>query len=81
MTASVYADRPPSELLCSITVAGHYRCGAPAPAPPATDPARIPPAPWCGVLLSAAIEDDADALTWLGDFARYLAWTYLLEES
>ncbi len=89
MTASVYADGPPSVRLCSIAVAGHSRCGAPAwrglhglaPVPPATDPAQVPPVPWCGVLLTAAIEDDADALIWLDDFARYLAWTYLLEKS
>ncbi len=48
--------------------------------PLATDPARVPPEPWYGVLLTAAIEDDADALTWLGDFVRYLAWTYMLKK-
>jgi len=88
MTASVYADGPPSVRLCSIAVARHSLCGdaawralhALAPGPLATDPARVPPEPWFGVLLTAAIEDDPDALTWLGDFARYLAWTYFLEK-
>jgi len=89
MTASVYADGPPSVRLCSIAVARHSGCGAPAwralhalePLPPATDPARVPPAPWFAELLTSAIEDDADALTWLNDFTRYLAWTYFLEKS
>jgi len=32
-------------------------------------------------LLTAAIEHNADALTWLGDSARYVAWTYFVEKS
>ncbi len=85
MTASVYADGPPSERLCSIAVAGHSRCGAPAwralhalgTETLASDPARVPPEPWCGLLLTASMTNHPDAETWLGEFERYLAWTYL----
>ena len=89
MTASVYADGPPAVRLRSIAVARHAGCGGHAwrglhglaPVPPATDPAQVLPEPWCEVLLTAAMEDDADALIWLGEVARYLAWTYLVENS
>lgn len=87
MTASIYADGPPSVHLCSIAVAGHAHCGAPAwralhalePEPLAIDPARVPPEPWSGVLLTPAFAEDTDAITWLDAFEQYLAWAFLEE--
>jgi len=85
MTASVYADGPPSVRLCAIAVAGRSRCDAPAwralhaleTVPLASEPARVPPEPSCGQLPAASPTNHPDAETWLGDFERYLAWACL----
>ena len=85
MTASVYADGPPAQLLCSFAVAGS-ECGRTVwpvmhqldfDVALATDPNSVPDPPWCAVLLTRACIVHAQALSWLGDFERCLAWTYL----
>lgn len=85
MVASVWSNGPPSELVVSIGVAEHERCGATiwrtlhqvSQLPPATDVERQPRAPWCGVLLEPAIMHHMDAMEWLGDFERCLAWAWI----
>ena len=84
MTASIYANGPPSELLCAIAVARHARCGALLwrrlhsldAVRLATDPDLMPPEPWSGVLLTAAIVGYPDTVTWIDEFERHLAWTF-----
>lgn len=39
--------------------------------------AEPPPVPWCAVKLYPAVNHDSDALIWLGDFERILAWAWL----
>lgn len=100
MVVSVWADGPPSELLLSIGIAAHERCGAavwrtlhqvglPAGSllPPPnlrsageyrmTDPDHQPRAPWCAAAMEMAIIDHPDAMQWMGDFERCLAWAWL----
>lgn len=86
LTATVWADGPPSVAIASLGVAGHSRCGATlwralhtwGDAPVSTDPARCPPEPWVAVALDAGIARHLDATAWLGDFARCLGWAFLV---
>lgn len=84
MSCTVYAGASP---LVTVGVATHSRCGAvlwrglygsaPAQARP-----EQPPAPWCGVVLHLdALAMYRDAMVWLGDFERCLAWAFVAEKS
>lgn len=85
MVATVWADGPPSELVVTIGVAEHERCGAAiwrtlhdvAHLPTMTSRDEQPRAPWCGVLLEPAIAAHVEAMEWMGDFERCLAWAWL----
>jgi hypothetical protein len=87
LVATVYADGPSSESVCTIGVAAHSRCGAKlwrelhrwGQAPVVTDPDRCPPEPWVAAALDAGITRHPDALQWLGDFERCLAWAWMEE--
>lgn len=79
------AQRAP---VVEIGVAGHSRCGAPLwrtlhalaarlDLPVKTDPGRCPPEPWCAALLYPGAVLAPDAMDWLGDFERCLAWAWL----
>lgn len=87
LVATVWTDGPPSVVICTIGVALHSRCGAVVwqalhdygTAPVVTDRDHQPPTPWVAAALEgAALTDPAhrEALTWLGDFARCLAWAW-----
>ena len=86
LAASVYADH--TNLLCSIVVAADPICAAElwptmhrlVPLPLATDPTEIPDTPWCAVLLTEQCHQYPEAMEWLGDFERSLAWSYLTTE-
>jgi hypothetical protein len=45
--------------------------------PAATDSDRCPTEPWIAVSLEPDIVNHADALEWLGDFERCLAWAWI----
>lgn len=77
--------RPP---VVTLGVAGHSRCGATlwrllhdSPRPPAVMPemaiTRCPPEPWCAVRIEVGAALCPDAMAWLGDFERCLAWAWL----
>lgn len=51
----------------------HRHCVAPA----VTDINNAPQVPWCAVSLTPMAGDYADALGWLGDFERCLAWAWV----
>ena len=86
LTATVWADGPPSVEIATIGVALHSRCGATlwrdlhryASLPAATQAGRCPPEPW----VAAAIDRGAlamghlPAMEWMGDFERCLAWAF-----
>lgn len=38
---------------------------------------EAPVAPWCAVRLHPGLGSHLDALVWLGDFERYLAWAWI----
>lgn len=44
--------------------------------PPAAPGIKCPPSPWCGVTIHPSIALHMDALTWLGDFERCVAWAW-----
>lgn len=46
-------------------------------APVVTDPAAPPPVPWCAARLDVGATTHPDAMEWLGDLERCLAWAYL----
>jgi hypothetical protein len=85
MVATVYADGPPSVLICTIGVAAHSRCGSRlwremhrwGTTPVATSPDRCPHEPWCAAALDEGAVTHPDAMTWLGDFERCLAWAWV----
>ena len=85
LVATVYADGPPSELVATIGVATHSRCGASlwrnlhqwGRTPVVTDPTRCPPEPWVAVALDEGAAPHEDAMHWLGDFERCLAWAWV----
>lgn len=69
----------------SIGVAGNSRCGAHLwrtmherpDLSYATDPERVPPAPWCADRIDLGSVKVMDAMAWTGDLSRCLAWTWL----
>lgn len=85
LVVTVYApqpqvgQRPP---LVTFGVAHRSRQGAAlwtellkvGPAAPGT---REPRAPWCGVHVHPSIVGYMDALSWLGDFERCVAWAWI----
>ncbi len=42
-----------------------------------TDPADVPPAPWCAARIEPAASSFVTALLWIGDLERCLAWAWL----
>lgn len=84
LVASVYADGPPSTMVCTIGVALHSRCGASlwrelhrwGRTPVVTDPWRCPPEPWVAAALDEGVAVHPDCTYWLGDFERCLAWAF-----
>lgn len=42
-----------------------------------TDPAELPPPPWCAVRIEAGLLRHLDATAWLGDYERLLAWAWV----
>lgn len=70
--------------ICTIAVAGDARQGdglwavLKDPAPGGAVAVGEPPAPpWCAVRLHPDLESHLDAIVWLGDFERYLAWAWI----
>lgn len=72
--------------LATIAVAGSSRAshaawaelGKPMPLALPTVPwAREPQPPWCAVRLYATIDILPEALSWLGDYERCLAWAWI----
>lgn len=45
--------------------------------PPLTRADRMPPLPWCAVRHEQGLPARTDALDWLDDLARALAWTWI----
>ena len=88
LAATVWADGPPSEVIATIGVATHSRCGATlwrglhdwGTAPVVTDPDRCPPEPWVAAALEGPIAQHPGATTWLGDFERCLAWAWVVRQ-
>lgn len=84
LVATVWANGPPAEIVCTIGIALHSRCGATlwkalhrwGEAPVRTDPTQCPPEPWCAAALYTGIVRHVDAADWLGDFERCLAWAW-----
>ena len=81
VTSGVMAGKAPP--LVSIGVAKRTRHttllwdllkGA-TPTPPASN-LKCPAAPWCGVVIHPSIAMHPDALQWLGDFERCIAWAW-----
>lgn len=85
LVVSVYADGPPSDLICTIGVAAHSRCGASlwrnlhqwGRVPVRTDPTQCPPEPWVAAALDAGVAQHLGAMEWLGDMERCLAWAWV----
>jgi len=85
LVATVYADGPPSELIATIGVAAHSRCGSRlwrelhrwGRVPVVTDPERPPPEPWVAAALDEGAAHHLDAMEWLGDFERCLGWAWV----
>lgn len=90
LVATVWADGPPSEVIATIGIAAHSRCGASlwrnlhrwGETPVVTDPESWPEEPWIAVALDAGIVRHEDATAWLGDFERCLAvaWLAMIED-
>ena len=79
---------PTGVVVATIGVAGHPAGSAalwgqlhaygPDRVPVATDATQPPTVPWCAVRLTlGGVLAHRDALDWLGDLERCLAWTYL----
>ena len=85
LTGSVWFGKSEPVPLVNFAIAVKSRSGAAlwramhehASIKPATDPARCPPEPWLAVSLEPDLADYADALAWLGDFERCLAWAWV----
>ena len=85
LIATVWADGPPSVSVATIVVAlrprgasGHWKVMHRYSAlPVATDPERMPPTPWVAARLDQGALGHIDAMGWLGDFERCLAWAWL----
>lgn len=45
--------------------------------PVITDPAEVPPGPWCADRLEIGSSMYPEALDWTGDLSRCLAWTWI----
>jgi len=91
LTATVHrsAERG-GELLATIGVAEHSRCGAALWRRLHQDCVvklgrvtmrrdEVPPEPWSAACLEAGAEADAAAMRWLGDIERCLSWAWLVE--
>lgn len=84
LVAVVWADGPPSVAIASIGVALHSRCAAGlwrglhqwGTLPVVTDPEGCPAEPWVAAALDEGALDHPDAMHWLGDFERCLAWAW-----
>lgn len=85
LVATVWADGPPSEIVATIGIAAHSKCGASlwrelhrwGQTPVVTGPHHCPPEPWVAAALDAGIVRHMDAAHWLGDFERCLAWAWV----
>lgn len=85
LVATVWADGPPSVVICTIGIAAHSRCGSRlwrelhhwGETPVVTDPERCPPEPWVAAALDAGIVQHMEASRWLGDLERCLGWAWL----
>lgn len=74
LVGTVMRDR--DDPLCTIAVARNARQGA-AIWRLLQEAGSPPRSPWCAVRLYAGLAYDPDALIWLGDFERCLAWAWL----
>jgi hypothetical protein len=80
--ATVWSGNEP---IVTIGIANHSRCGAEtwralhksAALPCATQSDEYPQAPWCAARLEPHCMFYPDAMNWLGDFERCLAWAFL----
>jgi hypothetical protein len=85
LTGSVWFGKTEPVPLVNFAIASKSRSGKhlwnalheQATLPPATDPQPCPPEPWIAVSIEPDIEYYADALEWLGDFERCLAWAWI----
>lgn len=85
LSVIVWGERLQPEPICTIGIAAHSRCGARlwrklhevTTRPAVTDPGRQPTALWVAAALQTGLERHADALVWLGDFERCLAWAFI----
>ena len=66
------ATRPRDAVRLWPMLAGYLDVTMPGQAMPAK-----PPAPWCAVVPLAGLMQHTDAVTWLGDFQRVIAWAWL----
>lgn len=84
-TAADISNRPVP--IAEVGIAAHSRCGATLwrnlhamaaqqGATVATDATHCPPEPWVAALLHAGASIYIDAMSWLGDFERCLAWAW-----
>lgn len=79
--------RPQPVPIATVGVAEHSRCGAylwrhlhETAQPPqqlATRPDQVPPEPWCAARLEVGAALVPEAMEWLGDLERCIAWTWL----
>lgn len=85
LSAIIWANGPPPEPITTIGVAPQPDGSATLwnslhqglTTPVATDPERCPAAPWVAAGLHAAAVKYPDAIGWLGDFERCLAWAWI----
>lgn len=78
---------PTGEIVATIGVGGaeagsaglwrQLHALAPDVSPVRTRPDDPPPVPWCAARLDRGVLVHRDALAWLGDLERCLAWAYL----
>lgn len=86
LIVDVMDDTPARTLLATIGVAAHSKCGsalwrdlhAEARALLVTDPEHPPAEPWVAARLhSGLLLGGHEALGWLGDFERCIAWAWI----